>query len=132
MHLPSTAKYWTTRERPRGLLGAYNSLSKFYRSDKRGSPVSELKQRVIEGDYEEDDYIQRVDALRDEDGVLRRPSVNFVENKPTVQGRFAGILAAAVTHHVYTPNLGHIWEKQLSSLSRSPLTFRSPLYLNLV
>ena len=30
----------TTRERPRGLLGAYGSLGTFHQSDKRGSPVS--------------------------------------------------------------------------------------------
>ena len=90
-HYSSTAvPAATTRERPRGLLGAYGSLGTFHGPDKRGSPVSELKQRAIEGDYEDDDdYMHRVDALQDEDGVPRRTSGNYVENPPFKVGSLA-------------------------------------------
>ena len=78
----STAALTTTRERPRGLLGAYGSLGTYHAIDKRGSPVSDLKQRAIEGD----DDMERVDDIRAQAGASRRTSVNFLENPPFKAG----------------------------------------------
>ena len=80
----------TTRERPRGLLGAYGSLGTFHGTDKRGSPVTELKQRVQEGDEEDSDDMDRTDRIRQDAGAsARRPSVNFLENPPFKSGSLA-------------------------------------------
>ena len=89
----STAAPYTstmaTRERPRGLLGAYGSLGTYHTTDKRGSPVTNLKQRAVEGE-EEDDEMDRLDAVRREEGAsARRPSVNFFENPPFKSGSIA-------------------------------------------
>lgn len=77
------------RERPRGLLGAYGSLGTFHATDKRGSPVTELKQRAAEED-DDSDEMDRMERLKREAGASsRRPSVNFLENPPFKAGSLA-------------------------------------------
>ena len=71
------------RERPRELLGAYGSLGTFHGANKRNSPVSELRQRALESDYE--DEMERLDAIRAEGGASRRRSTNFVQT-PAFKG----------------------------------------------
>lgn len=81
-----------TRERPRGLLGAYGSLGTFHATDKRGSPVTELKQRTQDAEDEnEDDDMDRLDRIRDEEGASfsRRKSANFITNSPFKGGSLA-------------------------------------------
>lgn len=84
-----TTNAMTTRERPRGLLGAYGSLGTFHATDKRGSPVTELKQRAQEED-DDSDEMERIGRMRREGGMaVRRPSVNFLENPPFKSGSLA-------------------------------------------
>ena len=85
----STAAPTTTaRERPRGLLGAYGSLGTFHGSDKRNSPVSELRQLALETDY--DDEMQRLDAIRAEEGASsRRRPVSYAEQPAFKAGSLA-------------------------------------------
>lgn len=79
----------TSRERPRGLLGAYGSLGTFHATDKRGSPVTELKQRALDED-EDSDEMERIERIRRQEGASsRRPSVNFLENPPFKSGSLA-------------------------------------------
>jgi autophagy-related protein 13 len=72
---------------PRLPTGAYGSLGTFHGLDKRGSPVAELKQRMLDDEtsYEEADR-----ARQDRDAVLiRRPSISLVSNPPFKAGSLA-------------------------------------------
>lgn len=77
----------TARDRPRGLLGAYGSLGTFHSTEKRNSPVSELRQLALESDYEDD--MQRIDTIRAEEGVWRRRPASYVEQPPFKAGSLA-------------------------------------------
>ena len=66
-------------------IGAYGSLGTFHAPDKRGSPVTELKQRVLDDDNNE---IQREERARME-GIPRRPSISLVSNPPFKAGSLA-------------------------------------------
>lgn len=68
----SRTKAHNQRERPRGLLGAYGSLNTFHGTEKRQSPVSELRQYALE--VEEGDDMDRLNELRDPASGKMRPA----------------------------------------------------------
>ncbi|SMR52026.1 unnamed protein product [Zymoseptoria tritici ST99CH_3D1] len=67
-------------------VGAYGSLGTFHAADKRGSPVTELRQRV-QDDEEEEMEAQR-GSTRERD-MPRRTSINLVTNPPFKAGSLA-------------------------------------------
>ena len=71
----------STGDRPRGLLGAYGSLGTFHATDKRGSPVSELKLRALQADDDDDGQMDRMSSQQG-----RRGSLNLIENPPFKAG----------------------------------------------
>jgi autophagy-related protein 13 len=68
----STAVPTTTRERPRGLLGAYGSLGTVHTSQRRGSSFTQQAPDSDE-DEEYDDDMKRMKALREEEGISAFP-----------------------------------------------------------
>jgi autophagy-related protein 13 len=67
--------------------GAYGSLGTFHGIDKRGSPVAELRQRMLD---EEISYEEADRPRQDRDAILiRRPSVSLVSNPPFKAGSLA-------------------------------------------
>lgn len=79
----------TTRDRPRGLLGAYGSLGTFHAPDKRGSPISALKQLAQDDDDDGSDQMTKMEAVPRSAGASRRTSVNYLENPPFKGGSLA-------------------------------------------
>jgi len=73
----------------RARVGAYGSLGTFHGAEKRGSPVTELKQRVLDDDSE-DEIAKRSKATSARQNVFsRRMSVNLVNNPPFKSGSLA-------------------------------------------
>ncbi len=76
----STAVPTTTRERPRGLLGAYGSLGTVHAADKHRSPNFEPRQQSDPSTVDEE-VMRRRDALRDEAGASPMPP-GYFKNGP--------------------------------------------------
>ena len=75
----------TALERPQNVLGAYGSLGTFHGSNKRNSPVSEL--RHLQDEYEDGGDMKRLDAIRAEEGASKRRS--YIEQPAFKAGSLA-------------------------------------------
>lgn len=73
-------------------VGAYGSLGTFHAGDKRGSPITDLKQQRVRDEY--DDNYQDTDRVytlshREKQDLQRRPSTSLVNNPPFKGGSLA-------------------------------------------
>lgn len=75
----------TARERPRAMFGtqAYGSLGTYHDPHRRGSPVSDLRQRALQDD--EDD----IAGARAVEGFSKRKSTDYIANPPFKAGSLA-------------------------------------------
>lgn len=70
----------------RARVGAYGSLGTFHAAEKRGSPVSELKQRVLD---EDSSSMESRKGKERGVGISREPSLNLKSNPPFKSGSLA-------------------------------------------